>query len=422
MQNRNGRHPGTIRGEEPTYSTLTQGTMDHQSHPSYPESIVLSHVHSTSRENLINSDSVDGVMRVPSRARTQQTEPEAYQIPVSSQENLTSVGRTDNVGRFQAENSKRHVSSTSSYDSTSHLLNRVQNPRPSNSSIEDNTNDYEDISEDDGSVCDSPTPSGKAHGRPSVGSVHTYHQLTETRKHSAAPMHPTFFLGESSPQLRGMGSGPATVNGSFIHTSGSQIMPNSGNRPQRTSETTRITLLQQTHQIGDGTANHSKGSLSSPHTMKQELMAQFPSADYMASCPRAAGHEPPPPYISRPSPEAILHTDSGPDSAMTDNAAYGGINHSHEQHPWYVYNSDVSLNSSTPHSTAPANANTKKIEPYAMIYNEHIPHPSHKTNGTNLNHSSVQFRSDGRQGSECRAQMQVQPYAEPAKLIAATEV
>lgn len=412
--NRNGRHPGIIRGEEPMYSSLTQGTMDHQSQqPSYPESVVLNHIHSTSNENLINSDSIDGVTRVPSRAITQQMEPEAYQIPVSSRENLTSVGRIDDVGRFQQGNSKRHVSNTSSYDSTSHLLNRVQNPRPSNSSIEDNTNDYEDISGDEGAISDSPTPGAsiKAHGQPSVGSGHVYHQLTETRKHSDAQVPPTFFLGESSPQLRGVGSaGPAAVNGSFVHT---QITPN---RPQHTSETSRnIAPLQQTHQISDG--NHTRGSSSSPHIMKQELMTQFQLADQMASHHRAAGHEPTPLFTSRPSSETILHAESGRDSAMIDNAAYGGVNH--KQHPWYLDDSDVSLTSSTPQSTA---ANTKQIEPYAMIYNEHIPYPSHKANDTNHNHSSAEFRCNSRQGSEFHAQTQVQPYAELGKLSPTTEV
>ena len=411
-----------IRGEEPTYSSLTQETMDHQSRP-YPESIALSQIHSTSSENLISSDSVDGATRVPSRSRIEQTEPEAYQIPVSSRENLTSVGRMDSVGRFPAGNSKRHVSSTSSYDSTSHLLNRMQNPRPSNSSIEDNTNDYEDISGDDGSVCDSPTPAGKAHGRLSVGSAHIYHQLTESRKHSDAPVPPSFFLGKSSPQLRGMVSGSAISNG-LRHTSGSQMMPNSGSRPQRTSETTRTPLQQQANRIGDG--NHTTGSSSSPHTMKQELMAQFQSVDHMASCPRAADQESsnpselPTPYTSRPSSDAILHTESGRDSAMIDNAAYGGVNH--EQRPWYLYDSDVSLNSSTPQTAPVNNANAKQdqIAPYAMVHNEHIPHPHQKINGgTNLNNSSAQFRSDSRQRSDFT---QVQPYAEPGKLSPTTEV
>ena len=397
-----------IRGDEPTYSNLTRETMDHQSHP-HPESITLSQIHS----------SVDSGARVPSRSRVQQTaaEPAAYQVPISSRENLTSVGKTDNTGRFQAGNSKRHVSSTSSYDSTSHLLNRMQNPRPSNSSIEDNTNDYEDISGDDGSVCDSPTPSGKAHGRSSVGSAHIYHQLTESRKHSdATAPSASFFVGERSPRAepRGTVSGSPITNG-FTHKPGSQVLPKGGGRPQRSSETTRTPLQQASYsRIGDG-SHTAAGSSSSPHNMKQELMAQFQSVDDMATRPRAAAQELsnnnypefPPPYTSRPSSEAILRqSESGRDSPMLDNAAYGGI--SHEKRPWYE--SDVSLNSNTPQTTSTnASAKREQIEPsYAMIHNGHnIPHSSWKGSGANVNNNSNgHLRSDSRQESE------ITPHAE----------
>ena len=414
-----------IVGEEPTYSTLTQETMNHRLQP-HSESIALNQIHSTSNENLIHSDSVDGAAtRVASRSRV---EPEAYQIPVSSRENLTSVGRTDSVsvGRFPAgtNSSKRHVSSTSSYDSTSHLLNRMQNPRPSNSSTdhEDNINDYEDISGDDGSFCDSPTPSAKAHGRSSVGSTHVYHQLAQTRKHSdaatAVPPATFFLIGKSSPQLRGTVSGSAAISNGFasLHTtSGSQMMPNGGDsRPQHES------------------------LASSAHVMKQQLMAQFQSADDMATHPRVTGPESsndvcselpsPPPYTSRPSSDAILHMGSaGRDSPLVDNAAYGGISHN-ESHAWYLYESDVSLNSSTP-QTPPANASTKRpeqIEPYAMIHNEHIvPHPR-KMNGTNFNNnSSVRLggsNSTSQQTSSESTQAQPLSYAESGKLSQITEV
>ena len=443
MLTRNG---GMVRGGvEPTYSALSPETMDHQSSQSYPEQITLHQILSTSSENLINSDGIDGGMRVPSslRTRTQQTEPAAYQIPINSRENLTLVGRMDNSGRVQAGSSnKRHVSSTSSYDSTSHLLNRMQNPRPSIASIEDNVNDYEDISGDDGSVCDSPTPaSGRAHGRPSVGSnAHMYHQLTETRKQSDTPAPPaSFFVSESSRSLRGTMSGSAIGN-SFTHTSGSQIMPSSsggaGSRPQRSSETTRIPQLQQTsNRIGDGNNHTTAGSTASClNNRKQELMAQFQSADDdVATHPRVDPESSNdysklqiPPYTSfsgRPSSDAILHTtdSSGRDSPMIDNAAYGGVNRE-QQHPWY-YESDVSLNSSTP-QTVPANAKSNitkrdQIEPYAVIHSEHVSHPGQKVNGTKFNfnnNSSAQFRSNSRQRSE------VQPFAESGMPSAATEV
>lgn len=442
MLTRNGGHPGMMReGVEPTYSALSPETMDHQSSQPYPDQITLNQILSTSSENLINSDGIDGAVRVPStsRTRTQQTEPAAYQIPINSRENLTSVGRMDSSGRFQAGNSnKRHVSSTSSYDSTSHLLNRMQNPRPSNVSIEDNGNDYEDISGDDGSVCDSPaTPSGRAHGRPSVdSSAHVYHQLTEIRKHSDAQVPPALFFlgGESSRPLRGMVSGSAISNGS-THMSGSQMMPNSGSRPQRSSETTRTPQLQQTSNRIDDSSNHitTGSTASSLNNMKQELMAQFQSADDVATLPRVDPESSndysklsAPPYTSsgRPSSDAILHTtdSSGRDSPMIDNAAYEGVNHN-KQRPWYLYESNASLNSSTP-QTVPANANnniTKRdqIEPYAVIHSEHVPHPSQKVNGTKFNfnnNSGAQFRYNSRQRSEA------QPYAESEMLSATTEV
>ena len=442
MLTRNG---GMVRGGvEPTYSALSPETMDHQSSQSYPEQIALHQVLSTSSENLINSDGIDGGVRVPSRTRTQQTEPAAYQIPINSRENLTLVGRMDNSGRVQAGNSnKRHVSSTSSYDSTSHLLNRMQNPRPSNASIEDNGNDYEDISGDDGSVCDSPTPaSGRAHGRPSVGSnAHMYHQLTETRKQSDAPAPPaSFFISESSRSLRGTMSGSAIGNG-FTHTSGSQIMPSSsggaGSRPQRSSETTRAPQLHQTsNRTGDG-SNHTTtvSTAISLNNTKQELMTQFQSADDVVAIHSGVDPESSsdysklqiPPYTSssgRPSPDAILHTtdSSGRDSPMIDNAAYGGVNRE-QQHPWY-FESDMSLNSSTP-QTVPANAKNNnimkrdQIEPYAVIHSEHVSHPGQKVNGTKFNfnnNSSAQFRSNSRQRSK------VQTFAESGMPSATTEV
>ena len=410
---RNGRHPG-VRGEETVYSSLTQETMNHRSHHN-PESIVLSHIHSTSSENLINhSDSVDGATRVSSRSRMQPT-PEAYQIPVSSRENLATAGRMDSVGRFQA--GQRHASSTSGYDSTSHLLNRVSSSHPSNSSTDDATNgmnDYEDISGDEAfsQGCDSPDPTSasKMHGRPSVGSTGVYHQLTESRKHSDAPMPATFFVGNSSPQLRGMGSRPA-VNSGLTRAPGSNIMPNNA-RPQRTSETTTAySSLQQTHRVSNG--NRAAGS-SSPHIVKEELTPQFQSVDHMAR-PRAGREsncsETPPPYTSRRSSEAVSHAESG-GSEMIDNAAYGGINQ--EQRPWY-YTSDSSLGSSIL-QTAP-NAR-EQIQPYAMIHNEHIPYPSHKASDTNLN----EFRSNNRPRPEFQVQTPVQPYAEPGRLSITTKV
>ena len=408
--------------------------MNHQSPRHNLESTRLGIIHSTSHENLIISDNVDGLTTVPSRSRTQgtpeayqipihsqenlaslgrlkdsisvemrsrtQRTPEAYQIPVCSQENLSTLGRLDDsfhVGKVQA--GKRHVSVTSSYDSTSHLLRKMSNPLPSNSSIDDAANDYEEISGDDDSMHNSPTFSSRKHGRPSVGSIHTSHPLPDSRKHSDARFPPTFFLGENSPGL----SETRAEHGRSVKTIFTPLPSTQVNsQAQHPSETTVVTPPSQQAHYASNSSQATDGSSQSPNMTKQEIIMQ-------ESHPRAAGNilEPPPPYTSRPSSEAVEYTSESCGSSMVDNAAYEDV--SRQLLPWYVSSSNASLNS------RPATNAREPIKPYAMINNEHIPRSSHSASGRDLStERSRELRSGNRQRriAEFRVHSPEQQYSD----------
>ena len=440
---RNERHPQGVIEEESLYSTLAREATIHQS-PCHnnQESTRPGLIRSTSRENLIISDNIDGLTRIPSRSRTQRTPeayqipmssrenlaslsiledsvagdtrsraqqtPGAYQIPVRSQENLSMLGRLEdsvNIGKVQS--GKRHVSATSSYDSTSHLLNKMANPRPSISSIDDAANDYEEISEDDDSLQNSPPFPGRKHGRPSVGSVHVSHQMTDSRKHSDARLPPTFFLGENSPQL---GETRAEL-GRTVKTASTQLpSTQASSRPLHPSETTTVTpSSQQAHHTGNG-SHTTDGSPISPHMTKQEIITQLKLVGHVQESHPRAALEPPPPYTSRPSSEAVEYASESCGSSMVDNAAYEDV--SRQLLPWYRSSSDASLNSRTAtHSNA-----REQIQPYAMINNEHIPQPgpSHSAPCTLPTERSRELRSGNRQrrNAEFRVHSPEQQYGD----------
>ena len=437
---RYGPHGVTTCGtteEEPVYSTLTQGTMDVQRHM---ENIPLGQFPSDSSENLIPESVDTGVLPIQSASRMQAAE--AYQIPVSSQENLASPA-PGSVNNFQAM--KRQASTTSGYHSTSHItsspVQKVPLPRPSNSSAEEGSNvmisatspwnDYEHVEGDDAfspnsSFCDSPTSiPGKIPGRQqSAGSMGGM-RLSPRSSQRQQGMSASVPVGINPPQL-----GPtvfAVVEEDKDEFAATQVAAShqilNNGRPDR-NETS--TSLHQTHRVGGGSHSPtgSNGS-SSPHMMKQALMTQFQSVDHVASHPRVAGREsncsePPPPYTSRPSSEAVLNSDSA-DSSMMDNAAYGGFG-DNQHRPWYQA-SDFSLDSSAPSTMSPAPNTTsmagEHIQPYAMIHNEHIPYPTNKTSSTKLKNESsaviMRRSSNNQQKPAFQVQPPVQPYAEPIR-------
>ena len=424
-----------VTEEEPVYSTLTQGNMDV---PRHTEHIPLGHFPSNSSENLIPESIDTGVVPAQSASKIQAAE--AYQIPVSSQENLASPS-PGSVNNFQAM--KRHANTTSGYHSTSHISSPVQKvplPRPSNSSTEEGSNvmisatspwnDYEHIDGDDAfspnsSFCDSPTSiPGKIQGRQqSAGSMGgTRFSPRSSQRRDNSGMSASVPVGINPPQLGLTVFAIVEEDNPTTRVAGSHQILNNG----RPDQTETATSLQQTHRVGGGShsPSGSTGS-SSPHMMKQTLMTQFQSVDHMASRPRVPGRESncseaPPPYTSRPSSEAVLNSDSA-DSSMMDNAAYGGIG-DNQHRPWYQA-SDFSLDSSGPPTISPApntvNKTGEPIQPYAMIHNEHIPYPTHITSSTKLNNESsaviTRRSSNNQQKPAFQGQPPVQPYAEPIR-------
>ena len=447
--------------EEPVYSTLvTQGAMEV---PRHLENIPLSQFPSDSSENLIPGESIDaGTLPLKSAPRTKPAE--AYQIPVSSQENLASPA-LGSVNNFQAMKRQASASTTSGYHSTSHInrsspVQKMPLPRPSNSSTEEGSNvmisatspwnDYEHIDGDDAfspnsSFCDSPIPiPGKvlglgrqqsAAGMGGGGGGMRISPKSSQRQHgNAGSMSASVPVGINPPQL-----GPSVFavveedsrdefNTTTRVAASHQILNNG--RPERNEMTTS---LQQSRRVGGGggggshSPTGSAGS-SSPHMMKQALMKQFQSVDHMASRPRIAGRESncseaPPPYTSRPSSEAVPNSDSA-DSSMMDNAAYGRIGDG-QNRAWYQA-SDFSLDSSLPSTMSPAPNTTSMagehhIQPYAMIHNEHIPYPTNMTSTKKLNNESsaiITRRSSNnsqQQKPAFQVQPPVQPYAEPIR-------
>ena len=416
--------------------------------PRHTEHIPLGKFHSDSSENLIPEGVDAGALPVKTGSKLKSAE--AYQIPLSSQENLASPA-PGSVNNFQAM--QRHASSTTGHHSASHNrsspIQKMPLPRPSNSSTEEGSNvmisatgpwnDYEHVGEDDAfspnsSFCDSPTSIpgklvlGRQQSAGNMGGPRLSPRSSQRQGHVGS-MSASVPVGINPPQL-----GPSVFavveedRDEFTTTrvaAASHHILNNG-RPERNE---MATSLQQTHRVSGGghSPTGSTGS-SSPHTMKQKLMTQFQSVDHMPSRPRVAGRESncseaPPPYTSRPSSEAVLNSDSA-DSSMMDNAAYVGVGDT-QHRPWYQA-SDFSLDSSNPSTMSPAPPNTtsmagEHIQPYAMIQNEHIPYPTHKTSSTKLNNESsaliMRRSSNNQQQGKPAFQVQppVQPYAEPIR-------
>ena len=408
---------------EPVYSTLTRGT-----DPPH-EAIALSHIQTAdTSKNVETSEGVGGEMPGQTVASASTT-PEAYQIPVSSQENLTSLA-PGSIGNFQAM--KRHGSSTSGggYDSTSFLINRVhktthhsnKSPTDVGSNVISATNpwnDYEQLDRDDtfsppnsASSCgDSPTTPGKAHGRlQNVGSFGKRQSprslrqpITTTYVSSSVPFGVNLPHNEGSAIFAVVEEDDTNETNSSPH----EIL---NDRPQLNTET--ALSLQQTHRIGGGGSNHSPSvsTGSSPHIMKQALMMQFQSAESMTQQQRSRESdcsEPPPPYTSRPSSEAVVLGDSA-DSSVADKAAHGGVDH--QRRPWYQA-SNASLDSNTS-SPSPTRTPGGHIEPYAMIHNEHILCTENNSRRSNTLDDK---RLNSQHKSGFQMKQQVQPYAEPVR-------
>ena len=390
------------------------------------EAIALSHIQmGKSSKNVETSEGVDGEMHGQTGASASTT-PETYQIPVSSQENLTSLA-PGSIGNFQAM--KRHGSSTSGYDSTHFLISPVpKSTHHTNSSTDVGSNvisatnpwnDYEQLDGDDtfsppnsaSSFGDSPITPGKVHGRQqNVGGSLGRHQSPRSIKQPITVSSSSSLpRGVNPPHSEG-GAIFAVVeeddtDGVTQTTSSREILNNE--RPQQSTDA--ALSLQQTHKIGGG-GNHSPSvstGSSSPHVMKQALMMQFQSAESMTQQQRSResdGSEPPPPYTSRPSSEAVVLADSA-NSSMTDSTAHSGADH--QRRPWYQA-SNASLDSNTP-SPSPTRTPGGHIEPYAMIHNEHIPYTSRRSNTLD------DKRLNNQQKSGFQKKQQVQPYAEPVR-------
>ena len=402
--------------EEPVYSTLTRGT-----EPPH-EAIALHHVQGESGHV---SEDVDSPLQGQS-SRSQLQRAEAYQIPVSSQENLTSPA-PGSVGNFQAM--KRNKSSTSTgYDSTTHLLGQAQ-MHPSNSSTNNGNNvisatspfnDYEHIDGDDAFSLNSPnslnsnspTIPGKPQGwQQSAGSLHGVRQSPKNLKQPAAAMSTSMPLANNPPQ----NVGPVFA---VVEEDAEDIALITGSHQE-------VTLQQSRPAGGNHSPSGSVGS-PSPHVMKQALMAEFQSADNMTNSKgRESSNfsEPPPPYSSRPSSEGVLVADSAEQSTV-DSGAYVGVDK--QQHPWYQasnlsIDSDAQQNAAQTSSSSQTSTSTdgERIQPYAMIHNEHIPYPRHHkptTSSSSIKESSNELvMRHHNQRSNTKTKPPAQPYTNPIR-------
>lgn len=399
--------------DEPVYSTLTRGT-----EPPH-EAVALSHIQTgNSSENVETSESIEGEMRGQAGASASTT-PEAYQIPVNSQETLTSLA-PGSIGNFQAM--KRHGSSTSGYDSTSFSISQIQktshhlhSPTDLGSNVISATNpwnDYEQLDGDDtfsppnsASSCgDSPTTPGRAHGRQqNVGSFGMHQSPRSLRQ--PITLSSSLPRGVNPPHNEGSSIFAVVEEDDTDETNSSHEILNE--KPQQSTEAA-LSLQQSFRFVGSG-SNHSPSvstGSSSPHVMKQALMMQFQSAESVTQQQRSRESdcsEPPPPYTSRPSSEAVVLADSA-DSAVADKAAQ------HQRRPWYQA-SNASLDSNTP-SPSPTRTPGGHIEPYAMIHNEHIPYTQNSSRRPNVLDDK---RLNSQQKGGFQTKQQVQPYAEPVR-------
>lgn len=303
-----------------TYSTLSPGSRE--SPLQFSDPITLSDIHSGSNENLISSkDVADGVMHGRTTSKPPLAAAHGYEIPVSSQENLVSVG-LDIIGDLQA--TKEHTSSTSGHNSSN-----IVSPVTATSSL--------------------PHTSQSS----TNGSTRTSNSQNPQWKYYEDPFSPDSTSSfHDSPTISGRVDWPG---------------------PQQTHVPTAH--IQQNPPRFDGNQPFSAGgstiSLSS-QVSRQVFKAQFQSIDNMT----LSSDEPPPPYSSRPSSEFVLDRD-GDDSSMLHNGAYEGA--IHLQHPWYQDSGpsiDSRNGSATPTTSQTTNSTVERLQPYAMIQNEHIPYHS----------------------------------------------
>ena len=315
------------------YSILNRETRD--SPLQFQGDIVLNHIHSDSSEKLISSEGTDASIHSLSKTKM----PTNYEIPFSSQENLTSSG-LDSTPNFQV--TSQHTSGTSGYSSN----NPVQTTVASNSHTDDSasatnpryvSNDYEDTLSPNSmsSVSDSPSPGG-------------------------------------------------------VHMLGS-----------KPSGATVAASLQQIHKVsGNRSPSGSTGS-SSPHVMKQALMEQFQSTDNVTTTKGCESNydEAPPHYSSRRSSEQILDSDSD-NSSMIQNGVYEQTDRHHQ--PWYHSEISADSSSAhLRHPPSPGTiAASERIHPYAMIHNEHIPyHPPNYNSSSDQSNAPISRHSRDQLGS-----------------------
>ena len=419
--------------EEPVYSTLTRGN-----EPPH-EAIALHHVQS--ENNPTTTEVAESSMQHSHPSRSQLRSAEAYQIPVSSQENLTSTA-PGSVGTFQAM--KRHTSSTSTtgYDSTSHLLGPVpkthastspSNDSPNVISVSSPFNDYEHIDGDDAFALnsptsisgESPTTTGRVHGRqPSVGSLGLHQSQNQPSAAMSAsvplPLNPSHDMG---PMIFAVVEEDEKEDLSQATSSSIQAFSINERSHQIGDVTSRSRQPQSSRVGGHHSPSGSIGS-SSSHGMKQSMMAQFQSTDNVTTTRGRESNcsEAPPPYSSRPSSEAVLTADSA-DSGVMDGKGYSGMDG--RQRPWYQAsdlsidsnvqsNATLTFTSTSSSSQASTSTDGGRIQPYATTINENMPFSKHQTSSTNVKDShTVITRKSSNQQRQTKAP--VQPYAEPVR-------
>ena len=313
------------------YSTLSPGSRD--SPLQFSDTMALGDAHSGSNENLISPEGVaDDTVQGQPRSRPPLAA-NGYEIPLISQENLVSVG-LDSNGDCQTA-AKKHTNSASGKHS-SNVVSPVTTtstiPHTSQSSSNDNSSRQSNVQNPQWQYYEdafSPDPSSSF---------------------------------RNSPTISGRVAGPG---------------------PQQNSNNVPTAHTQQNSRFGGSLFNPTDGTRSSSlQVAKQALMSQFQSMD---SITHLSGREsePPPPYSSRACSEFVLDRD-GDDSSMMDNGAYEGTNRL--QRPWYQDSGppvDSRCAVISPATSQTNNSTVERLQPYAMIQNEHIPIHS-LTNPTSL--------------------------------------
>ena len=403
-------------GDEPVYSTLTTGETGDRS-----ESIPLSFMQNESSQKLI-SESTDGRQHSSSLHRPPPLTADAYQIPTDSQEEQLSSLTPGSVRHFQA--TKRHASTSSGYNVTSHRVSPTQRTRPSVSPIDDCSNvvsasspwnDYEHIDGDESfspssSFCESPTTPGNLPGR-QKGSFKLRQSPRSPRPMDMGGVSASVPAGINPPHPPRQGHSVFAIMedqdiAGHVTSVGGHVTAVSTGRMLQGAET----HPPQHRREGSHSPKGSTGR-SSPPTMKQALIAQFQSTDSMTHTQgrESDTSEAPPPYSSRPSSDAVLSAESS-DPSTIDSGAYSRIDHQHR--PWYQA-SNASLDSSGQLPTTKPPLSTKavgeRIQPYAVSPSELT---KQKAGEVELKESIIR-RSNNPKKSSFQTKQPVQPYTEP---------